>query len=279
MPTKAKSFRQLFWRFARPLIAAYLLALVGVVTFQNKLIYFPTRASEVNLLEGARRVELEPWRDESGAIIGWRSQHPQSPTEARFLVLHGNAGYALHRWPYAAGFSEVLSCEVYILEYPGYGARAGSPSESSLLDAGEQALRLLKKGSALPVFVLGESIGSGVAAGVAARAPDLVSGLIMLTPLSCLDDVAAYHFPWLPVRLLLRDHYPAIEWLKKYHGPLAVTLASDDEVIPNKFGQKLFDSYAGPKRLWTKPGMHNTIHTSLDPLWWRAVVEFVRRGR
>jgi hypothetical protein len=95
MPTKAKSFRQLFWRFARPLIVAYLLALVGCAAFQNKLIYFPSRASETDLLAEARRAELEPWRDESGAIVGWRSQHPQSPIEARFLVVHGNAGYAV----------------------------------------------------------------------------------------------------------------------------------------------------------------------------------------
>jgi pimeloyl-ACP methyl ester carboxylesterase len=279
MPTKAKSFRQLLWRLARPLIAAYLLAVVGCATFQNKLIYFPSRASEKELLREAQRADLEPWRDETGAIIGWRSRPAQSPSTARFLVFHGNAGYALHRWPYAAGFSDALPCEVFLLEYPGYGARVGSPNESTLLAAGEQAVRLLKKESALPVFIVGESIGSGVAAGVAARVPDLVSGLILITPLSSLDDVAAYHFRWLPVRLLLRDHYPAIEWLKKYHGPLAVTVASEDEIIPNKFGRKLYDSYAGPKRLWTKPGMHNTVHTSLDPLWWRAVVDFVQHGR
>ena len=159
---------------------------------------------------------------------------------------------------------------------PAYGSRGGSPSQASLLDAGEQALRLLKKESPLPVFLVGESLGTGVAAGVAARAPELVSGLILITPLSRLTDVASHHFPFLPVRLILADRYPAIEWLQKYHGPVAVTVASQDEVIPSRFGRKLYDSYAGPKRLWEKPGMHNNIHDSLDPAWCREVVEFVR---
>ena len=71
------------------------------------------------------------------------------------------------------------------------------------------------------------------------------------------------------------DRYPAVEWLENVRVPLAVTVAVDDEVIPSRFGKALHASYAGPKRLWVKPGMHNTIHDSLDSEWWREVVEFV----
>lgn len=270
-----KTLRRVLWRLAWPLGLAYLLALVAIASFQRKLIYFPSRASEEMLLGHARAESMEPWRDESGALIGWRHRQARQPVAARFLVFHGNAGYALHRVHYAENLARTMDCDIHLLEYPGYGSRGGTPSEAALLDAGGQALRLLKKESPLPVFLVGESIGTGVAAGVAARAPELVSGLVFITPLSRLTDVAAHHFPFLPVRWFLADRYPAIEWLQNYRGPLAVTVAEEDEIIPNKFGRQLYDSYAGPKRLWVKPGMHNTIHDSLDSAWWREVVEFV----
>ena len=274
MPRDGKTLRRALWRFAWPLGLAYLLAVVAIATFQRKLIYFPSRASEERLLGIARAESVEPWRDEAGALIGWRRRHARQPVAARFLVFHGNAGYALHRVPYAERLAGTMDCDIHLLEYPGYGSRAGAPGETALLDAGEQALRLLQKESPLPVFLVGESIGTGVAAGVAARAPELVAGLIFITPLSRLADVAAHHFPYLPVRWMLADRYPAIEWLEKYRGPLAVAVAEEDEVIPNRFGRQLYESYAGPKRLWAKPGMHNTIHEALDAAWWREAVEF-----
>ncbi len=273
-----KNFRLMLWRFARPLLGAYALAVVGIATFQRKLIYFPTKASEEMLLGHARAEALEPWRDEAGTLIGWRHRGQKSPSAARFLVFHGNAGYALHRVQYALELTSAVDCEVCILEYPGYGSRSGKPSQETLLAAGEQALRLLKKENVVsPIFLVGESLGTGVAAGVTARAPALVSGLILITPLNRMTDVASYHFPWLPVRWILADRYPAVEWLQKFPGPLAVVVAENDEVIPKRFGRALYDSFAGPKRLWVKPGMHNTIHASLDAGWWREATEFVMR--
>lgn len=270
--------RRVWWRFARPLLIAYALATVGIAFFQRKLIYFPTKASEEMLLGHARAEAMEPWRDEAGTLIGWRHRGQGNPGAARFLVFHGNAGYALHRVQYALDLTSVMDCDVCILEYPGYGSRGGQPSQKTLLDAGEQALRLLKKeNAAAPVFLIGESLGTGVAAGVTARAPALVSGLIFITPLNRLTEVAASHFPWLPVRWILADRYPAVEWLQTFHGPLAVVVAEDDEVLPNRFGKALHDSFTGPKRLWVKPGMHNTIHDSLDAEWWREAVDFVSR--
>lgn len=272
----AKILRRTLWRFARPLLIAYSLAVVGIATFQRKLIYFPAKASEEILLGHARAEAMEPWRDEAGALIGWRHRGQGRPNASRFLVFHGNAGYALHRVRYALDLTGVADCEVCLLEYPGYGSRGGKPSQETLLAAGGQALRLLKKENAgAPVFLIGESLGSGVAAGVTARAPALVSGLIFITPLNRLTEVASYHFPWLPVRWILADRYPAVEWLRGFPGPLAVVVADDDEVIPNRFGKALHDSFAGPKRIWVKPGRHNTIHDALDAEWWREAVGFL----
>jgi hypothetical protein len=263
------------------LVGLALLAYLGVVVLftalQRQMIYFPTRASETALLAEAARVGAEPWREESGAVIGWVVRTRSQPARCRVLIFHGNAGLALQRTDYADGFGAAMGADVHVLEYPGYGARAGSPSEAALLEAGEAALRQLAREATSPVVLVGESIGSGVAAGVAARAPELVAGLVFITPMTSLSDVAAHHYPFLPVRLVLADRFPVVEWLRSYRGPIAVTLADDDEVIPKAIGQRLYDSYAGPKRLWVKPGKHNTMLARVDAAWWREVGEFLLR--
>lgn len=242
---------------------------------QRQMIYFPTRAPEAALLAAAERDGVEPWHDENGERIGWRVPAVEQPSKARVLIFHGNAGLALHRTYFADGLGAAMKAEVLILEYPGYGSRAGSPSEAALVEAGEKALKQAKRESGSPVILVGESIGSGVAAGVAARAPELVAGMVFITPMTSLVDVAAHHYRWLPVRRMLADRYPVVDWLKQYPGPVAFVLADADEVIPKEIGQRLYDHYAGLKRLWIKPGMHNTMLAQVDAAAWQEVVDFI----
>jgi pimeloyl-ACP methyl ester carboxylesterase len=268
-----RALLQLVWKA----LLAYVLVLVLFAALQRRMIYFPTRAGEPALLAEAGRVGAEPWREESGGLMGWVVRAQVQPARCRVLVFHGNAGFALHRTYYADGFGPALEADVHVLEYPGYGARAGSPSEVALLEAGETALRQLAREGPSPVILVGESIGSGVAAGVAARAPELVAGIVFITPMTSLTEVAAHHYPFLPVRLMVADRYPVVDWLRSYRRPIAVTLADEDEVIPKQIGQRLYDSYVGPKRLWVKPGTHNTMLARVDAAWWREVGEFVLR--
>ncbi len=265
------------WRLVWVALLAYAILAVLFAAFQRRMIYFPTRASEPRLLAEATRIGAEPWRDAAGALIGWIIRTPVSPAKCRVLVLHGNAGFALRRTYFADGFGAVMEADVHLLEYPGYGARAGSPSQASFIDAAENAVRKLTAKEPSPVFLVGESIGSGVAAGVAMRVPEMVAGIIFVTPMTSLTDVAAHHYPFIPVRLLLADRYPAVEWLRNYHSPIAVTVADEDEVIPKEFGQRLYDSYAGPKRLWIKRGTHNSMLAGIDAAWWSEVAAFLQQ--
>ena len=84
-------------RLAGMALLAYLVLLVFFAAFQRRMIYFPTRASETALLAEAARIGAEPWREEGGALIGWRVRAPSQPARCRVLVFHGNAGCALHR--------------------------------------------------------------------------------------------------------------------------------------------------------------------------------------
>jgi hypothetical protein len=192
----------------------------------------------------AAKEGFQSWRSKAGHIIGWKLPAPGSPTGS-VLVVHGNAGCALDRGYIARPIHEAASRDVYVLEYPGYGARAGSPSMKSFLAASEEAFAALP--GHLPIHLVSESLGAGVAAHLAKVHGKRVSGLMMFAPYNNLASVGQRHMPFLPVRLILCDRFNPAEWLKDYRGPVSIMLAGADEVIPSDLGRKLHDGYAGPK--------------------------------
>lgn len=273
--TKSKLLRLL-----RTVAVCYLLLCVLIGLLQRYLIYMPFRETESALIAQADRIGAEPWRDSSGAVIGWKSvPGPAAPPANRLVVFHGNAGYALHREYYFAGFGELddgRTWEVLIFEYPGYGARPGKIGESSFIQAGVEALGTLAA-DPRPIYLLGESLGSGLASALAARHPQRVAGVFFVTPLASLSGVAAHHYPFLPVRFLLRDQWDNTAALQRFGGPVAVLIAEEDEVVTAAQGLRLFESYTGPKRLWTLRGArHNEIDFSPAAPWWREVSDFLR---
>jgi hypothetical protein len=106
-----------------------------------------------------------------------------------------------------------------------------------------------------------------------------VAGVLLVAPYNRLTDVAQYHMPVLPVRWLLWDRFPSEEYLRRYHGPVVMLLTARDEVVPYKFGRRLYDGYAGPKLLRESDySDHNSV-SEQGPEFWRQVVEFWRKNR
>ncbi len=125
-------------------------------------------------------------------------------------------------------------------------------------------------------MIVGESLGSGVAAAAAGRQRDRVAGLLLITPWNRLEQVAAYHYPWLPVRWLLRDRYDSEKNLRDFGRPIAVVIAERDGIVPPKFGQALHEALPEPKRLTMVNGAeHNNWQAHLGDGWWTETVEFL----
>jgi len=263
----------------------YLAIVILLLLLQRHFIYFPARSREEDLLRDAENYGLMPWRDSSSRLIGWRSGYADAPPllRDRLVVFHGNAGYALHRSYYVDGFRGLTEgkagWEILLFEYPGYGARPGATTEENIIRAGRLALLELLKDKSGRVFLLGESLGSGVAARLAAENPESIAGLFLVTPFTSLSDVGTKHYPIFPVRLILRDRYEVQQNLEKYPGPVAFLMAGQDEIVPAELGRKLFENYPGRKRLWIQPGAgHNTLDVSPDAAWWREVADFLTLG-
>jgi pimeloyl-ACP methyl ester carboxylesterase len=165
-----------------------------------------------------------------------------------------------------------------VVEYPGYADRPGVPSEQTLYQAAGEAVQLLATNGP-PVYVVGESLGTGVAAYVAGHYPEQVAGVALLAPYTSLADVAQAHVFLLPVRWLICDRFPAEEHLCQYHGPVAVLVAGRDRVVPARLGRRLYAGYNGPKRLWQFPQAdHETVMVQPAAIW-EEIIAFWRAGR
>jgi pimeloyl-ACP methyl ester carboxylesterase len=252
-------------------------------------IYDPDCASLRCLLAEATRQGMQPWRDQQRRCIGWKSQRAGSAPKNRLLMFHGNAGCALDRADIVRGFESLKAglWEVYILEYPGYGARLGTPAEKSFKVAADSAVQLLLRKNKRPLFIAGESIGTGVATYIAARFPRTIPGLFLITPFDTFGRAARAvirrwvfpkamrRFPVPITAFLMTEGYDNVRELARYKGRLSVLLARKDEIIPVQLGQNLYDRYSGIKRLWIDPqATHNTV-IKPNAQRWQEISDFL----
>jgi len=257
-----------FWSLAL-LAFGYLAIMLYVYLFQERLLYFPDNSSAGS----AGDFGLRQWPAKEN-FHGFISQKPLENSKGTVLVWHGNAGSALNRIYFPEAL-ERLGYHVILMEYPGYCGRPGKLSEKSFVFDALAAAACARDEFGDPVYLIGESLGCGVAAAVAKECP-WVHGVLLITPWADLPTLAQSKFWYLPARWFVRDRYDNIRNLREYTGPVAVLLAGNDEVVPGKHGQRLFDSLESPKRLWLFPASgHNSWPTGINEKWWDEALSFI----
>jgi surfactin synthase thioesterase subunit len=152
-------------------------------------------------------------------------------------MLHGNGGQACDR-EYAVPFFSADD-SVFILEYPGFGARKGVPSKESLNRAAKEAYLSLRNAYPhVPICVVAESLGNGPAASLAQASPS-PDKFVLIVPFEKFSAVAKDHYPSFVVHMLLSDDWDNLEAFKNYKGPVDIFGAANDWVIPVKHAQAL----------------------------------------
>jgi len=245
-----------------------LLFLAVVFLRQDRMLYFPAPAT----LAEMAGTGLQPWpsaQDFRGLVA-----EPAGAARGTAIVFHGNAGHAGDRAFYARALTP-LGLRVILAEYPGYGPRAGALGEASFVADAEQTVALAHRQYGEPLLVVGESLGAAVAAAAAAQQPELCTGLLLITPWDRLAHVGAHHYPWLPVKWMLRDDYDSQANLAGFDRPVLVAVAEHDSIVPARLGRALHAGLTGPKRLLVFEGAdHNDWPARVDAGWWRAAVAF-----
>jgi pimeloyl-ACP methyl ester carboxylesterase len=256
----------------------FFLVAVGVLfsgcNIQNDFLYFPdaSRPSE----ELLKANHLKSWQASATDYRGVVAFNEIAKPKGTVIVFHGNAGRAADRTYYVKTLSS-LGYRVILAEYPAYGGRKGTLGEKAFVADGVETVRFAFEQFGGPVFLLGESLGCGVAAAVAARTPVKIAGIILITPWDTLLSVAQSKISFLPVRLLLTDKYDSIGNLKMFKGGIALVGAERDEIIPIKHAKRLYDSLSAvEKRMWIVKGAgHNDWPMFAQASLWKEMTDFL----
>jgi fermentation-respiration switch protein FrsA (DUF1100 family) len=268
------------WRrwLIRPVLTlgAGYLSLAGLMMFfENSFVYHPTPAGahwQPPPSPDIRDVTLSS--DAADSIHGWWL--PCAEASGALLYLHGNTGNLSHRGPTLLQLRQALGLSVLIIDYPGFGKSTGTPSEAGCYRAADAAYDWLAKDRGIPsseIVLFGKSLGGGVATELACRREH--RALVLVKTYTSLPDVGSSIFPWLPVRLLMRNRFDSISRIASCRRPVFVAHGTTDEVIPFHLGERLYEAANEPKEFLAMPG-----HGHNDPFpeeFYRRLGEFLRK--
>ena len=241
--------------------AVVVLLLVLLWGFQRRLIYVPEAAAVApasTVIPGARDVEL---RTGDGLVLGaWLVPAEKPGRSTTVLVANGNAGDRSVRAPLARALA-AEGLTVLLFDYRGYGGNPGSPAESGLALDVRAARQYLVDEADVPadrIIYYGESLGSAVVTELAAEHPP--AGLVLRSPFVDLASVGHVHYPFLPVRTLLKDRYLLTKHLADVIAPVTVVYGSADSIVPPDQSRAVADSAPRLSRLVEVDGAdHNDL--------------------
>ena len=233
----------------------------GFVAFmyvaQRSMMYFPdtqrTPPADAGLRD-AEEVVLDTADGEK--VIVWHL--PPRGSKPVVLYFHGNAGALVNR---VDRFRALTSdgTGLVALSYRGYGGSTGSPSEAGLIADATAAYEFAAaRYPAERIVLFGESLGTGVAVVLASERK--VGRVILQAPFTSAVDIGAAAYPFLPVRLLMKDQFRSDERIGKVKTPLLILHGAFDRVVPVALGERLLALANEPKRLVRfSRGGHNDL--------------------
>ncbi|MEQ8785276.1 MAG: alpha/beta hydrolase [Pirellulaceae bacterium] len=256
-------------------IGIYLAIVVVMMLNESSLLYFPPRREAADWERVTAPVEEAEFTSADGTRLhGWYLDHDDA--QAHVLLCHGNAEDVADQEYWLRLYHDRFHVGVLAWDYRGYGKSEGEADEQGILADGRAAQAWLANRAGIEpreVVIVGRSLGGGVAVDLAASVG--ARGLVLERTFTSAPDVAAHHYPWLPVRLLMRTQYNSREKIGRYHGPLLMTHGTDDEVVPYAIGRELFDLAPSENKVFIEEprGGHNSPFTET---YLQALAKFFR---
>jgi fermentation-respiration switch protein FrsA (DUF1100 family) len=252
------------------------LAVAGLVWLgQERLIFYPRDAEPRPGAPEGWRVEDVARTTRDGTVLAGVLVLP--PVERAPLVIYfgGNAEEVTSFAPAAAATYGPRA--VLLVNYRGYGASGGQPSEKALVaDASE----LFDWAAGRPeldasrIAVHGRSLGTGVAVQLAAARP--ARCVILTSPFASAMDVAKEMYPWLPIGLLLRHPFDSGARAPAIKAPALVLMGDADTLIPKHHSERLAGMWGGPVERVSFEGFgHNDL--DMNPRYNAAIHAFLDR--
>ena len=233
----------LFFNIFYILLLVYFLIIIFLFFYQRKLLYHP---GENNYLDDAslnHKIE-KVYISSDQKLVAWYFK--KNPKYKTLLFFHGNAGKIDNRIYKLNEFSK-LNINYLIFAYRGFSGNEGKPSEIGLYKDARAVKYWLNLNNVQDneIILYGESLGSAVAVDLAKEFD--FSGIILESPFTSMQKLAKIYYPYLPIRLLLKDKYKTDKKILYVNSPILIMHGKKDKIVPFFMGKKMFNLAKSPK--------------------------------
>ena len=276
-PVRSTSIGRLVVRLVILSIVVYL-GLIGFIASQETRLVF-ANGRPLGDLRPAQPFEEVELGGQDARQFAWVMRAPSDSDAPWVLYLHGNDSTVASRFNIARYESmRALGLNVVAPEYRGYAGLAGTPTEASLTRDALTGYTYLRETLRIPperIVVFGWSLGSGVAVNLASRVPS--SAVILEGAPSSLVDVGRAQYPWVPVRLLMRNPFDSIAKVSAITAPMLFLHSPEDVIVPIDHARRLFDAVRSPREFVEVRGGHVRAATEDGPTYFGAIERFLAR--
>ena len=226
-------------------VIIYIFILISTYIFQRNLLYHPTENNyfDDKLLVPIEKVKIKT--NDNIELISWH--HNKSASKYKtILFLHGNAGSLENRIHKINHFND-MDVNFIIVAWRGFSGNKGQPTEEGLYEDARSAIRWLKqKGiTEKDIIIYGESLGTGIAVEVAQGKK--FAGIILESPFTSMIDAGKDKYPFLPVKLMLKDKYESDKKIMNIKIPIMIMHGKLDNIVPFSMGKKIYQLAREPK--------------------------------
>lgn len=270
------TIRRLLMRVGILSIVVYLASVAFIVSQETTLVFRAGRPlGNARPAQPFEQVELRS--DPQARQIAWVMPAPASPGSTWLLYFHGNAatiGSRINIQRYES--LRALGLSVLAPEYRGYGGLPGTPSEAALTEDALRAYTYLRETLRVAperIVVYGWSLGSGVAVNLASQVP--VAALVLEGAPASLVDIGRGAYPWIPVRLVMRNPFDSIAKVPAIDAPMLFLHSPEDAVIPIEHGRRLHAAARAPREFVEIRGGHVNGATVDAATFFGAIARFL----
>ena len=228
------------------LIIAYIVLIIFIYFYQRNLLYHPSENNYQNDKIQFKYDEIFINVDEEIQLKSWIIKKDFKKLKT-LVIFHGNAGHLSNRI-YKLNELYKLDINVLLISWRGFSGNKGSPTENNLYSDAKASINWLNEQGVnnSQIILYGESLGSGVA--VELGKENNFNSIILESPFTSIENSAKIYYPYLPVRLLLKDRYDSISKIKMIKTPILIMHGKKDDVVPFSMGKELFEKANNPKQ-------------------------------
>lgn len=239
-------------------LAIYIFATIAMALLQERLIFLPTSLDVEYRYTFDRPFEELFLETQDGASLNGL-YFPVEDARGLILYFHGNSG-DLSRWGGVVEYFAQYGYDVLVMDYRTYGKSRGALSEEALYE--DAQLWYAKAQEYYPeeqIVLYGRSLGTTFASFVAAQ--NRPQQVLLEAPFYSLRSVAKGRYWFLPVRWLLRYHFPSYRYLKETGSPITIIHGTEDGIVPYTSGLRLKETLptAQSELVTITGGSHNDL--------------------